>query len=282
MTKKRNLNQKSLAFHNLDFDSLVTLNESFSNIQFFERDHKYTINNEPAKYSVSGIIKKYEKPFDSEGIAKNVARRDGKTLNEVLNEWNLKKEYSCHKGSEFHLFVENFLERKKISINKNGLITFMVENGLGNDQKYIDTYYNEMAKMIGNFINFYDWWKKDHILLKSEFVVGDKETKLCGTLDNLSYNKESKKLVIFDYKTNKEIKKSNPRGETLLEPFTHLQNCELTKYSLQIWLYRKIIENNTPFEIDNGYIVWVSGTDDHELIPVLDLEDEANYILKNA
>jgi hypothetical protein len=136
-----------------------------------------------------------------------------------------------------------------------------------------------MALMVSNFMNFYDWWKQDHILLKSEFVIGDNASKLCGTLDNLSYNKKTKKLVIFDYKTNREIKTSNPRGERLLKPFTHLHNCELVKYSLQIWLYRLIIEQNSPFRVDDGYIVWVSGKENYELHQVLDLKKEAELIL---
>ena len=104
---------------------------------------------------------------------------------------------------------------------------------------------------------------------------------MCGSLDNLSYNKKTKKLSIFDYKTNKEIKIDNPRGDTLLAPFTHLQDCELVKYSLQIWLYKLIIERNTPFEVGDGNIVWVSGKDNYILYPTLNLKDEAETILND-
>jgi ATP-dependent exoDNAse (exonuclease V) beta subunit len=145
----------------------------------------------------------------------------------------------------------------------------------------IDKYYTDMAMLINNFMNFYDWWKKDYILLKTEFVIGDKEKMVCGTIDNLSYNRKTKQLAIFDYKTNKEIKKSNPRNETLLEPFTHLQNCEIVKYSFQIWLYKLIIERNSPFEVETGYVVWVAGKDDYQLFEILDVKKEAEYILDN-
>jgi ATP-dependent exoDNAse (exonuclease V) beta subunit len=263
-----------------NFDSLVVLNECFSNIQYFDKDHKYTIDGIPAKISVSSAIKKYEKEFEKEKIAAHVARKNGKTINEVLTEWKFKADYSCHKGSEFHLFVENLLERRKITIDKDALNLFASSQSIILENNFTNQYYSEMAKMIGNFMNFYNWWKEDHIILKSEFVVGDK-SGICGSLDNLSYNKKTKKLVIFDYKTNKEIKTKNPKGDTFFEPFTHLQNCELVKYSIQIWLYKLIIEKNSPFEIDNGYIVWVAGDNDYELIPVLDLKMEAELILKN-
>ena len=245
MEKNKKQNE-SLDLGQINFDTFTILNEAFSDIQFFEKEHKYTINGQQAKKSVSGAIKVYEKPFDSQGIAANVARKNGKTINEVLKEWDYKRDYSCHKGSEFHLFVENFLERRKISLDKDAFVNFLDHNDPTEDyQIAIDKYYTDMAMLINNFMNFYDWWKKDYILLKSEFVMGDKAAGLCGTLDNLQYNKNTKKLAIFDYKTNKEIKKTNPWGEKLLSPFNHLHNCELTKYSLQISLYKLILERNT-------------------------------------
>jgi hypothetical protein len=263
------------------FDSLITLNECFSDIKFFAKNHTYTIGDEKAKISVSGAIKRYEKPFDTAKVAGFVAKKNGQTINEVLKEWDYKRDYSCHKGSEFHLFVENFLERKKITLDKEAFIAFLANSTSIYDEKLVTGYYNDMAMLINNFMNFYDWWKQDRILLKSEFVIGDKESGLCGTIDNLSYNKNTKKLEIFDYKTNKEIKLENPRGDTLLAPFTHLQSCELVKYSLQLWLYKLIIEKNSPFEIDNCYIIWVAGLNNYQSIPILDLKSEAEIILNN-
>ena len=280
-TERKKNQTGSLALEN-NFDSLVCLDECFADIKFFAKNHKYTIGDQPAKTSVSGAIKKYEKPFDTQRVAGFVAKKNGQTINEVLKEWDYKRDYSCHKGSEFHLFVENFLERKKITLDKEAFIAFLDINNIPYNESIVVDYYNDMALLIKNFMNFYDWWKTDHMLLKSEFVIGDRETGLCGTIDNLSYNKVTKKFDIFDYKTNKEIKLENPRGDTLLEPFTHLQSCELVKYSLQLWLYRLILEKNSPFEIGDAYIVWVAGTDDYQLIPVLDLKKEAQVILDNV
>lgn len=280
-TERKKNQTGSLALEN-NFDSLVGLNDSFADIKFFAKNHTYTIGDKPAKTSVSGAIKKYEKPFETEKVAGFVAKKNGQTINEVLKEWDYKRDYSCHKGSEFHLFVENFLERKKITLDRDAFVNFLDHNNPVEDyQEAMNTYYTDMALLVSNFMNFYEWWKQDRILLKSEFVIGDKKSGLCGTIDNLSYNKVTKKLELFDYKTNKEIKLDNPRGDTLLAPFTHLQNCELVKYSLQLWLYRLILEKNTSFEVDNGYIVWVAGKEDYQLIPVLDLKNEAEIILGN-
>jgi len=264
---------------NMNFQELIELEDCFSDILFLEKDHKYLFSDIPAKMSVSGLLKKYEKPFDSQKIAKYVAERDGFSKEDILEQWEFSKNYSCHKGSEFHKFVENYLNRKKTTIDKDAIELFFSKNKKFYTPDSVKNYYGELALNIKNFMNFYNWWKEDHILLKPEFVIGDKESGICGTIDNLSYNKKTNELVIFDYKTNKEIKKTNPRKETFLKELKHLQQCEYMKYSLQLSLYSTIIEKNSNFKVPKSYIVWVNGKTDYELIECLDLKKESNIIL---
>jgi ATP-dependent exoDNAse (exonuclease V) beta subunit len=263
----------------MNLSTFVTLERRFSDILFFEKDHKYTIADAPAKMSVSQLIKKYEIPFDAEKAASYVSKRDGFSVEEVLSQWEFSKDYSCYKGSEFHKFVENYFNRKKISIDRDGISTFFQKRKEFRSNDSVDQYYKEIAFLIRNFINFYNWWKKEHILIKSEFVIGDEETGICGTIDNLSYNFIKDELVIFDYKTNKEIKRKNKRGETFLKTLSNFETCEYTKYSIQLNLYQTIIEKNTEFKIPKSYIVWVAGKDDYELIECLDLKKEAEMLL---
>jgi hypothetical protein len=265
----------------MNFDDFIKLSESFSNVKFFEKNHSYEIDGEKSIISVSGLISKYEKPFESQKIAKKVAIKEGVTVESILEKWEYNKEYSCHKGSEFHLYVENFLERRFCSIDKKSFINFIKSNNKNYSEDLLDDYYKEMAILIRNFKNFYEWWKQDHILLKSEFVIGDKQTKICGTIDNLSYNKKTKKLVIFDYKTNKKINKNNIYGETFLKPFSNIEKCEYMKYSLQLNLYQLIFERNSSFKIEDSYIVWVGGSEDYELIKCSNLKSEALSMLNN-
>jgi ATP-dependent exoDNAse (exonuclease V) beta subunit len=276
MVKQKKKNQTEL---DLNFDTLITLEKCFDGIKFFDKNHTYTIDNNPAKMSVSGLIKKYEKPFDQNRISEYVAKRDEKTVEQVLSEWEYLREYSCYKGSEFHKFVENFLSRKQTTIDKQGIVNFFRIFNSFYKNNSIQLYYEEMAHLIKNFLNFYEWWKKDHILIKSEFVVGDKLSNICGTIDNLSFNKKTKEFVIFDYKTNKEIKKQNPRDETFLAPFEYLSHCEYIKYSLQMWLYQTIIEKNSPYKVPSSYIVWIADKKNFELMETLNLKKEAEMLL---
>ena len=112
-------------------------------------------------------------------------------------------------------------------------------------------------------------------------MVGDEESGICGTIDNLSYNKKTKELVIFDYKTNKEIKKKNPRDQTFLKPINYLSHCEYIKYSLQLNLYQYIIEKNSPFKVPKSYIVWVANKQNYELMETLRLQKESEMLIED-
>jgi len=274
MQKQKKQNQKEL-----DFNSLVELDDCFSHVKFFAKNHTYTINDQRAKTSVSGVLKKFEKPFERYKVAERVATRDNKTIEQVLAEWDFSRDYSCHKGSEFHLFVENYFNRKQTTINSKALEMFYKQNENFYKDTSISEYYKELAHLIKNFLNFYEWWKKDHILIKSELVIGDEESGICGTIDNLSYNKKTKELAIFDYKTNKEIKKQGFRDEMFLSPIDYLSNCEYIKYSLQQNLYKYIIEKNSPFLVPKMYIVWVANKENYELMETLQLQKEAKMLL---
>jgi ATP-dependent exoDNAse (exonuclease V) beta subunit len=137
-----------------------------------------------------------------------------------------------------------------------------------------------MARYISNFQKFYDWWKESHVLIKSELVVGDVETGICGCIDNLSYDFKNQQIVLFDYKSNKEIKTKG--RNKMLGKLSHLDDCELVIYSLQLWIYSLILKRNSPFEIQQTpQILWLSG-DKYELYPILPLEKEANLILSET
>jgi len=257
-------------------EDLITLEESFKDVIFYSKNHTYKIGNKDAKCSVTGLLKNHSPEFPREKMAGIISERDGLRVDEVLALWDFKRDYSSHKGSEFHLFAENYIERKQNVLDKEALQTFLKNN---NSLNLTSQYYTEVAHLIKNFLNFYKWYKENYFLVKSEFVVGDPKSLICGTVDNISLNKKTKKLELFDYKTNKSILKKNPRDEHFLEPIAHLPYCDHIKYSLQLWIYRLIIEQNTGFEVDNTHIVWVGDKNDFQILETLNVKREAEELL---
>lgn len=64
--------------------------------------------------------------------------------------------------------------------------------------------------------------------------------RIAGTSDQVII-KENKKIIIRDWKTNKEIKTSN-KHDKFFYPIQHLENCEYVKYSLQLSMYGWMLE----------------------------------------
>ncbi len=263
----------------LTWSAFQTLEESFSHVRFVEKNHTYSIDGKPAKMSVTKLIHKYETPFDAEKIAFFVARKQGVEIEDVLSKWEFGGDFASHVGSEFHSFVEHFLQRRQISIDQEAISLFFKKWEDFRQPESIPDYYEKVAGLIKNFLEFYKEWKKDHILVRPELIVGDRETGICGTIDNLSLFIPSQKLKILDWKTNKAMETKSKYNTKFTGPLAHLAQSEQTKYSLQLWLYRIIIERNTPFELENSQIIWVGKPEGPEVIEVLDLEKEAKFIL---
>lgn len=261
-----------------NFDSYIDLSNSFKDVVYIDKDHTYEIGGIKTKYSVTKLLGKYKKPFDADKFSKSIAKKDGVEQSDVLEKWDFTRDYANHKGTEFHLFVENYLERRKMMIDRSAITNFFKVRPDFYFDDSVDNYYKEIAKMISNFIKFYEWYKEEYILVKSEFVIGDGRSKIAGTLDNLSINKKTHDLVIFDYKTNKKMENVNEYKEKLLGHLDHLDNCELNIYSLQLWLYKLIIERNTPFLVKDCSILWFLG-DKYEKFDIIDLKEEAQMIL---
>ena len=74
-----------------------------------------------------------------------------------------------------------------------------------------------------------------------------------GQLDLLAKYHGTHSYVIFDWKRSKEIKTSN-MFQNLLPPLDHLQDTNFNTYSLQLNLYKYILETEYGIYIDELYV----------------------------
>jgi ATP-dependent exoDNAse (exonuclease V) beta subunit len=98
-------------------------------------------------------------------------------------------------------------------------------------------------------------------------------------IDQLFYNVKAKEFQIWDYKTNKAITTKNDYKKRMLNELWHLDECEFNTYSLQLGLYKKIIEENTNIKIGSSYICWVNEVNDtYKPMKVANMDSEINKI----
>ena len=234
--------------------------DKFRDIVFRERSHTYFYREKECT-SVTSIVSQYQKPFESELIATRYAKKHNIPVIEVLKDWEEKRDAAAFKGTHVHAYAEYIFQNKL----------------------YEDPQLSEIDPNLLSFVdNFFNDTKGKLILAKAELVVGDYESGTCGMVDKLFYNQTTNEYQIWDYKTNKEIKDHSPYGNKLINGLDHLDDCEMTKFSLQLGIYKHIIEKNTKISVGNCYICWLN-TDKNEnyvTIPVWDLGTEVNFIMK--
>lgn len=216
----------------------------FNDIIFNEDDHTYFFRGKKCT-SVTSLISKFKKPFDSDTISKRVAKSRGVSQQDILSEWDDIRDTSTYKGSEVHKYAELKFSNKSYVVNP--------EIGAENLCRMVDDFYRK---------------SKDRLIpVRIEWVVGDYDLGLCGMLDKLFYNTISKQYQIWDYKTNKEIRKTSKYKNFMINGLGHLPECEFSTYSLQLSAYKKIIEKNTNIKIGNSYICWLN--DENESYKVI-------------
>ncbi len=206
-------------------------------IVFKEEGHTYESNDQDQIdwVSVTSLVGKFKEPFDGKTIAKKSSKNKrskwyGMTPNEILDAWENEKNRAIKLGNWYHNQREaDMLELD--TIQREGVEVPIIkplvkENGnkLAPEQKLSDGLY-------------------------PEHLVYLKSAKLCGQADVVEV--VNGVININDYKTNKEIKEkgfTNWEGITkkLYNPVSHLDDCNLSHYNLQLSIYAYIIKKHNP------------------------------------
>lgn len=249
-------------------DTILELSK-FNNIKYFDEPHKYYIDNKELT-SVTTFIGKFKPKFDTETIAGNYADRNNKNVNDVKNIWEFKRDFSTTKGSALHNYAENWWNNK----------SYPYDASIAIKTWGTDPVKEPLDKCIKLFHKFYNDARENLIPVKMELVVGDEELGIAGTVDMLFWNKKTLEFQIWDYKTNKEIKKTNGYSQYFNKPISHLDVCEMNTYSLQLTLYKYLIEKNTNIKIGKTYMVWINeANDNYQTILCKDLITEIKIML---
>ena len=254
----------------MKIDTALKQFDIFNRIKFYDKNHTYKIDGEITSSSVTRFLNLFTPFFDRDKIALNVAKKNNVDLQTVLNEWEYEKEVACLKGTIFHNYIDNYLHNKIIPVNKTEILEFYK-----GDETATEAFMIRVAKLILQFEKFYKYYNEKFIHFKSEFVVGDVlDTRICGTIDNLSLCRDTNDLYIVDYKTNKKFTEKNTFGKYLTGPVSYLEDTKMNIYGLQLHMYKYIVEKYTDFKV-KCLIVWFNENNDtYKLFTPPDLSQE--------
>lgn len=241
---------------------------AFNDIKFYDEPHKYYLNDREL-ISVTTLIHKYEEEFNEDYWSNYKSEQFRVTQKEVLRAWNFINKKGTIKGSAIHDYAENLFQNKKFEYPKQLILNEFGFDPVFNEyqitKKHVDSFYNDVRGKL--------------IPIKAEFVVYDRESLIAGMLDMLFYNIKKKEFQIWDYKTNKNFT-FEMKSRHLLGDLCVLEACDLEIYSLQLELYKQIIERNTSIKLGKSYIVWFShNNDSYKVIETKDRKFYVNHII---
>ena len=245
---------------------LKELNKAFGDFKFFEENHTYTYKDKPISIGATGLIEQYTQDFDAQAVAERVAEKQGKSVQEVLDEWKQKNEWACEKGHLGHCYAQETWEQ-------------LYPSPIWFDDEEKRIAINRICNQADNFYNDY----KDRLeLVYNEYVIGGYEYNLASAIDALFINKLTGGLVLVDYKTNSDIHKNEKYAKNMKVPLSHLKDTTLNHYAIQLSIYKYLVEKYTNLKIEEMFIVWFSeNIENYEIIEIPYLKDEVIKILEN-
>lgn len=201
-------------------------------VKFDEQSHTYTHKDYGKFISVTTLLGKYKKPFDSNYHAERVAKREGVSKEMVLEMWEVEKNKACDKGTKIHKLLEDYIN-------------------IGETQDDYGWLFKSYDKSADRNIDSY---KK----VLCEKLLYNEEYKVAGTAD-LIYEHSNNEFTLGDFKTNKKFRFCSAFGERLLAPVDHLHNCEFNIYALQLSTYAFMYEQLTGMKCRKLVIFYLSG-----------------------
>lgn len=258
-------------------------------LAFFEDDERFVFNEEKHEYyylsedlnsriqtfrSATNLIEEFKEPFDSETKAKecsegNNPKYKGRDPDEILLEWSTKGSNAAALGTAVHQWIEFF---------RGGFEPEIPEDLPETPQELSVKYRVERFKEI------YEQRLHSVVPLRQEFRVFSRKWGIAGTMDDLGFVKLEDGLLVGDWKTNGKFATDEDfigRFRKLRYPFEDLWDNDINKYSIQLSLYRLILEEEAGIETKEGFICWI-GPEETKLFKTLDLRDRLRkYLNKN-
>ena len=226
------------------------------NFKFDPEKHKYTLNGEHF-ISVTQFISKFHKPFETDFWSKKKAEEAGISQDEILLEWKKLNDRANEIGTATHNWIENYFNR--------------LHQDLPLDVDVIDR--------INKFNVAYCKWLHKMKPIKFEQRIFSKKWKIAGMMDALFWYNGC--VFILDWKTNKKFTHDEHEAgkfEQLLFPFDNFYKNHLNEYSIQVSLYKLILQE-IGIDIKACYLLHIGPNSEAQMYKALDLSNELESYL---
>ena len=247
----------------LDYLKGVNHHERDDYITFTEANHNYTIGDGKTKFiSTTTFIHTLFAPFDADNVISNMmnskkwtsSKYYGMTREEIKLEWSNKARQSSSDGTGLHQYVELFMNQSNNLDETSGEYTH---------KELLEMYENINKEQFSGIYNTREWEHFIQFVLnypdlkpyRTEWMIYDEECKIAGSIDMIYINPDGS-LSIYDWKRCLTIEKTTGWNKYGIEEcVNHLPDTNFWHYSLQLNIYKHILEKNYGVEISQLFLV---------------------------
>ena len=255
----------------MDVTSLLTWHK-FNDYRFIEDTHTYYYNNKPVRSSVTQFLHNFYAPFDSDSIAEKYAKKHKLNKEDVLEEWKKKGDISSTAGTIIHAYLENAKRGKTFNID------YSTADKL-NIRQEVEERVNILLPQAEEFHQ--DTLNKLYPI-QLEYTVGIQDY-IAGNIDMVAWNERAQEFQIWDYKNVKSLDVVPNRWTGYCyHPFDKEYDTNFIHYSMQLNIYKEILERVANIKIGSCFLVQFNYTDPQasfEIYPCKDLQRECKIAL---
>ena len=225
-------------------------------IVFHEDTHTYEVDGSSAGIiSVTTFIHHNFPTFNADAVLKKMKNKKekypGMSDAEIKKAWNENGKKASGQGTGMHRSIE--LYYNGVGVDGDGENKESKEN---KEFSYFLQFHNEVIVPRG--LSPY----------RTEWSIFDGDIDLAGQLDML-YKKPDGTYGLYDWKRVKDIKKNNPYREYGMGVLRDVEHCNYNHYSLQLNIYKKILETRYDLRISEMCLVILHPeNDNYIMIPV--------------
>jgi len=226
-------------------------------------EHQYYIDNRIQDFlSVTTLIKEFFPKFDSDIVIQkmrasaNWKNSDyyGMTTEQIKKQWEQKKQVTSSLGVLLHNTIENHYNN----------VNF-------NTPREVQAEFKQFLAFDSN-IN----WKP----YRTEWSIFDERYHICGTIDMVYKDDKTGRFHIVDWKRTASIQMNNPY-QSGFYPAHDLDDCKFSYYSLQLNMYKFILERKYNYKVDTMSLVCLHPNNEKfALLEVPNLQKTVESILE--
>jgi ATP-dependent exoDNAse (exonuclease V) beta subunit len=226
-----------------------------SRLKFNKYGHTYSTKECPYLRSVSKVISSQFPAFDKMKVSKkleNTGNYKGMTALQIRKMWESAGKEARESGTVLHDQIEKYYNGVEVEADESDVA-----------------------------VDYFLEWDADHEdweVYRTEWKIFDETLKIAGTIDAVFID-ENGEFVLVDWKRCKEIKKGNRFESALGKGLEHIPDCNFAKYSMQLNIYKLILEKNYGISVSKMFIVNIHPAQSSYChIEAMDMTDELKLV----